>query len=80
MWGGLIVCNAARLCENVGDNFDCKHKRKIDLIEQPLRDDRMLGNGFITPDFSALVPLFEFSHSLQRKRVLANGIFLEAQF
>jgi hypothetical protein len=29
-----------------------------------MRDDRMLGNGFITPDFSALAPLFEFSHSL----------------
>jgi hypothetical protein len=45
--------------------------QKIDRIERPTSDDRHLGNGFGTPEFSASPLNLEFSHRLQRKRPLA---------
>jgi hypothetical protein len=38
--------------------------QKINRLERPTSDDRNLGNGFGTPNFSASLPDFEFSHSL----------------
>jgi hypothetical protein len=52
---------------------------KIDLVERPTNDDRMVGNGFGTPNFLTLKLIFEFSHNLQRKRASASGSFLETQ-
>ena len=42
--------------------------QKIDRIERPTSDDRHLGNGFGTPEFSASPLNLEFSHRLQRNR------------
>ncbi|WP_293603482.1 hypothetical protein [Polaromonas sp. UBA4122] len=63
------------LCENVFGNVDCKRVAKIDLVERPTSYDRMVGNGFGTPNFLTLMPVFEFSHRLDsgHSELAVNG-------
>jgi hypothetical protein len=53
--------------------------QKIDRIERPASDDRHLGNGFGTPEFSASPLNLEFSHRLQREESVTSTCFLTAQ-
>lgn len=60
----VTVCLRWRLCENVLEIVDYIRVAKVDLVERPTSDDRMVGNGFGTPNFLILAPVFEFSHNL----------------
>jgi hypothetical protein len=68
----LMVGFRQRLCKNADENL----WSKIDRLEHPASDDRHLGNGFGTPNFSASLDNFEFLHRLDTKRNKSNPIYL----
>jgi hypothetical protein len=60
----LLAGLPAHLCENDDYHDDFQGLRKSDHVERLARDERRLGNGFATPDFSPASQFFEFSHCL----------------
>jgi cell fate regulator YaaT (PSP1 superfamily) len=63
-----VAAELRALCRGCVKTLTKIFGQKIDRLERSTSDDRHLGNGFGTPNFSASLDNFEFLHRLQRKR------------